>query len=176
MATIKIGNLFHNVSPKADIFITTNRVIKKDGTLTMGAGIALEAKQRYPQLPAYFAHYINTHYKDKDCYHIIPPMQVDPPPDRHVSSEWSIGAIQTKVNWKDPSPSDLILCSLRHLDTWAVQQALTKEKRRLHCPIPGIGKGGLDFWIVLDMIHTACNNDNITFWISEEYVKGQTRR
>ncbi len=35
------------------ICVTTNGVLRKNGDLVMGAGIALEAKKRYPRLPAF---------------------------------------------------------------------------------------------------------------------------
>lgn len=43
------GNIWHY--PANIIGITTNGSVKKDGTLVMGRGIALEAKQRWPEIP-----------------------------------------------------------------------------------------------------------------------------
>ena len=44
------GNLW--TYPNADVrVITTNGTVKKDGTCVMGRGCALEAKQRYPEMP-----------------------------------------------------------------------------------------------------------------------------
>ena len=47
------GNLwdFQDDDPESWVAITTNGHIRKDGTLTMGAGCALEAQKRFPQLP-----------------------------------------------------------------------------------------------------------------------------
>ena len=45
-------SVFH----ETDVFmITTNPIIRKDGAVVMGRGIAYEAKTRYPELPYEFA-------------------------------------------------------------------------------------------------------------------------
>lgn len=44
---------------KTDLFlITTNPIIRKDGAVVMGRGIAKEAKERFPKLPFDFANRI----------------------------------------------------------------------------------------------------------------------
>ena len=54
------GNLwnFHSLGP---VCITTNGIIKKDNTLVMGAGIALQAKQRFPGVSEILAYMVKSH-------------------------------------------------------------------------------------------------------------------
>ena len=44
------GNVFEHLDLDY-ICITTNSILNKNGELVMGAGVALEAKQRFPELP-----------------------------------------------------------------------------------------------------------------------------
>jgi hypothetical protein len=45
------GNLWDALTPSDWCVITTNCTLKRDGSLVMGRGIALEAKQKWPWLP-----------------------------------------------------------------------------------------------------------------------------
>lgn len=44
------GNVFEQLDLDY-VCITTNSILNKNGELVMGAGVALEAKQRFPELP-----------------------------------------------------------------------------------------------------------------------------
>src|SRR6476619_1193586 len=49
------GNMW-DVFGKTDLFlITTNPIVRKDGAIVMGRGIAKQARERFPPLPHLFA-------------------------------------------------------------------------------------------------------------------------
>lgn len=45
------GDIWEAKGPADYVCVTTNGTVRKDGSLVMGGGIALEAAQRYPWLP-----------------------------------------------------------------------------------------------------------------------------
>jgi len=45
------GNIWDHIDEYDAIVITTNGFVKNNGEAVMGRGIALEAKERYPELP-----------------------------------------------------------------------------------------------------------------------------
>lgn len=170
MVTFRIGDMFRDCfESKVDFFVTTNRVIKRNGELVMGAGVAKQARDLWPHLPSDFGKAITIFHKDKATYFLLPPVKVVPLPKEAKVTDWQVGAIQTKINWRDPSPLQLVQASIRHLESYGVQQYTKSGTRILHCVLPGIGKGGLDFWTVLNF----CKDIplNVTFWIHPSFVE-----
>lgn len=160
MAIYKFGNIFnekrrYNNSGNVAIFITTNNVITNGGKLVMGAGIALEAKTRWPSLPKLFADHIKEFHSGKKFYGVIPPFEVV---DRHGEISY-IGALQTKTDWKKKSSLKLVRKSLRELDSWAISH---RGKYIVNCAMPGVTNGQLDFWKIIAACNICC--DDITFW------------
>ena len=105
------------------IVVTTNNVITTKG-LVMGAGIALQFKEKYPDLPIIFGQTIkNEEYNiaitNKNGKYII--------------------AVQTKFHFKDASPMELVVNSCRKLyslcDTLNLQKIVMVK--------PGCGNGNL---------------------------------
>jgi len=117
------GNIwyFHQYGP---VCITTNSVIKKDGGLVMGAGIALQAKKRFPELPGKLADIVREH-GNVPVY-----MPVE-----------NLFSFPTKNNWRDPSDIDLIRRSCLDLVTITNQMGF----KQVFLPKPGCGKGQLDW-------------------------------
>lgn len=104
--------------------ITTNGIVKKNGELVMGAGIALEAAKRFPELPARLG-------KNVSIFGNIP----------YIFHEWKIISFPTKNHWKDPSSLELIEKSAKEILTFAnilgiISISLTR---------PGCGLGKLDW-------------------------------
>lgn len=55
-----IGNLWDQVDADC-ICITTNGTVRRDGALVMGAGCALEAKKKWPELAHEFGRQVTSH-------------------------------------------------------------------------------------------------------------------
>ena len=124
------GNLW-DAKPEFIKCITTNGVVKKNGELVMGAGVALQAKERYPQLPSLLGSYVkrsgNMVYYFKDL---------------------NIASFPTKNNWKDKSDIQLIIKSCIQLNM--LLESLNEDNfNHFSCYAvlsrPGCGKGGLDW-------------------------------
>jgi hypothetical protein len=116
------GNLW-DARPEFIKCITTNGVVKKNGELVMGAGVALQAKERYPQLPSLLGSYVKT------SGNIV-----------YYFEKLNIASFPTKNDWKDKSDIRLIVGScvqlsamLKNFDKYAV------------LPRPGCSNGGLDW-------------------------------
>jgi hypothetical protein len=109
---------------------TTNRIIKSNGELVMGAGIAKLFKEKYPSLPREWGQRIKTgdHMqgvmltrKDKDDLYLV--------------------AFPTKHDWKKPSRMEIIEFSAKAL-RW---QARLLNWKKVLLPRPGCSNGGLDW-------------------------------
>jgi hypothetical protein len=133
------GNLwnFHSSGP---VCITTNGVIKKDGYLVMGAGIALQAKQRFPQLPSKIADAVSQH--GNQTFYL---------PDENIFS------FPTKHDWRDKSDIDLITRS-----AWQLVAITDKMGfAQVYLPKPGCANGGLD-WYEVEHVISEILNDRFT--------------
>jgi len=119
-------------NPETDaICITTNGIVKKNGDLVMGKGIALEAKLKFPALPQIFGnkikllghklHYTSTLYNNLKPLFLI--------------------AFPTKFHYKDPSDINLIKKSCQEL----IEFCDTMKLKKIYLPRPGCGNGGLDW-------------------------------
>ena len=108
------------------ICIPTNGVVKKNGFATMGAGLALQAALKYPELPKWLGNRLSDIgnnvrvYPTKECRLIMVP---------------------TKNHWKDKSDITLIENSLEELveivDFQCIKSVLITKL--------GCGCGGLDW-------------------------------
>ena len=108
--------------------ITTNGIIKKDGSAVMGRGIALQAKQRYPGIEKVLAEKIRS--RGNVVSSLI-----------KKDGHWLI-SFPTKHNWKDKSNIDLIKSSAEQLKQHFNNQ---KEKPIVLIPRPGCFNGRLEW-------------------------------
>lgn len=137
---------------EADLFLITANSTIVDGKLVMGAGIALQARERFPGIDARLGLEILSWPGHLGVYGLL------------ISFDWShldtrarLGLFQTKTNWRDPSPLSLVRRSVEEL---AIQAARWDEKR-FHLNFPGIGCGGLDPAQVTPLIKTLPDNVNV---------------
>lgn len=106
--------------------VTTNGVITPRG-LVMGAGVALQAKQRFPGLPVKLARLVLQHGNRVFVCHA----------ERVIS-------FPTKRHWREPSCLDLIRQSAEQL----VQVVDRFAIATVALPPPGCGNGGLNWPVV----------------------------
>jgi len=135
------GNLwdFHQYGP---VCITTNGIVKNNGELVMGAGIALQAKQRFPKLPRKLAQAVNTY--GNHAFYL---------PDENLFS------FPTKHNWRDPSDIDLIAKSALQLVQLTNTTCLNLT--RVFLPKPGCANGQLS-WSKVSTVISGVLDDRFT--------------
>ena len=153
MPNFKIGNMW-DAWDKADLFlITTNAIIKADGELVMGRGMALEARNRDLQIAIYFGRALADFYSlDHTDYGLIVP---DMWPYRKE------GMFQTKNHYGVKASIEIIQMSTNMLIAWCK----THADRQVHLNYPGIGHGGLSKKIVEPIITELPNT--VTIWSKE---------
>lgn len=122
---------------------TANNVLNQQGCLIMGAGNAKAARNAYPELPRL----LGAKIKEGQDFHLI---------WQEIGSNQFIGALQTKRQWRDSSPQDLLEKSLEKFK----QVALNRLAVEFHCPLPGVGMGNLKKEEVLTLVEDFSNNVN----------------
>lgn len=137
---LRTGDMW-NEYPGADLFLVTTNSLVVDGRLVMGAGMALEAKNRYKGLNLALGERI----EHLGVYGLL------------VSENWptaKLGAFQTKINPADPSPPWLI-----HYSALMLDQLIRKNKvLMVYLNFPGIGHGGLTKEQVLPLVSFLPDN------------------
>lgn len=133
------GNLwnFHSLGP---VCITTNGIIKKDGELVMGAGIALQAKNRFPELPRKLAELVGK-YGNRVFY----------------LSTVRVFSFPTKDHWRDKSELGLIEQSSKQL----VEICDRTGINQVYLPKPGCANGGLS-WDDVNQLISQILDDRFT--------------
>ena len=133
------GNVF-NHDGLDFVCVTTNSILNKKGELVMGAGIALEAKNRYPKLPSVFGDKVDRLDAVGGDYYIL----------QHKN----IIAFQTKRHYRENSPVDLVRKSINRLKFLAT----FFDDKVFGLPFPAINNGGLKKEDVLPMLLVLPDN------------------
>ena len=135
------GNLWDFRSAMTPVCVTTNGMTKNNGELVMGKGIALQAKQRFPDLAGSLGQAVRM-YGNLVFYF----------PSCHVIS------FPTKHDWRNPSDIQLIRTSAAQL----VELINIYSFERVYLTQPGCGNGGLG-WNLVSAVLTPILDDR--FWI-----------
>ncbi len=108
------------------IVITTNGTIKANGELVMGKGIALQARQRYPDIPKTLGSYIKEY-------------------GTRVALDGQHGLIffPTKYDWR--KASDLKLIEVSACELTEQLELVKGYPTPIYMPRPGCGNGGLNW-------------------------------
>lgn len=128
-----IGDFWGEATKGYDAIVcTTNNTIKNNNELVMGAGIAKQFAERYPNLPKRLGR------KTK----------INPDYNLHLEiyNNTRIFALRTKHNWRDKSDIKLIIVGLAKLHHIA-----TLYEWRILMTRPGCGNGGLN-WLDIKQI------------------------
>ncbi len=136
----EIGNMWDIYGDHECFLITTNSYIRQDGALVMGRGIALQAKNRWSQLP----------YDLGEC---IEHLEV-------YGLLWcsGIGAFQVKKHYMRDAQTDII----RHSTSMLKLHAHNHPNVRYDLNFPGIGHGRLEHDEVHEIISIL--PDNVHIW------------
>jgi O-acetyl-ADP-ribose deacetylase (regulator of RNase III) len=115
--------------------IPTNGMIKSNGELVMGAGVALQAKVRYPKLAKVIGEFVS------QCGNIVGWIQ-----------EYRIVSFPTKNNWAEKSSLELIDQSARQM------MDKLPDMDIVAMPRVGCGYGQLDWNDVLPVLMRYCDD------------------
>jgi hypothetical protein len=135
--------------------ITTNGIVKPDGELVMGAGVALQAAKRYPTLPKTLGGLV---FKGGNRVFFVKSI--------------GIFSFPTKDNWRDNSHIGMIKRSARQLVALCDELEI-KEKESVVLPPPGCGLGGLDIDDVAYEINKILD-DRFTLAVPKHFVEVAT--
>lgn len=133
MIELKANILSVEILKKADaICFTSNGMIKANGELVMGAGIAKAFRDRWPTLSEYFGKFV------KNGGNTVHRLNVyDSLTDRYMD----IASFPTKHHWRNPSDLALIKRSAEAL----LKMADDNKWKSIYLPRPGVGLGGLNW-------------------------------
>lgn len=137
-------NIWDDVDELDYIGVTTNSTLKKTGDLVMGAGIAKEAKKRYPECPKFFGEIVKKRNAENGFYGMI------------IYNK--IFALQTKVHWRDKSPIEVVEKSLAMLSV----AAGAAPHMKIGIPFPAINNGGRSVEDIMPLLQKL--PDNITVY------------
>ena len=118
------GNIFQYIGKADAVCVTTNGVLKKDGSLVMGKGIALAFAKKYPRLPSILGGHVNR-FGNRAF--------------RVKEDNIDIVSFPTKNNWRDTSDISLIKKSAKEI----VEMADKFNWNKIILPRPGCSNGQL---------------------------------
>ena len=123
--------------------ITTNSILNWKGELVMGAGVALEAKKRFPDLPRIFGQFISKNKLEGGFYGII--------------ESGRYFAFQTKRNWRDKSD----ITDVRN-SVWKLKAIAERYPAYTYAlPFPAINNGGLKREDILPLLEVLPDNVHV---------------
>jgi hypothetical protein len=136
-----------DVFGKTDLFlITTNPIRKKDGAVVMGRGIALQMKERFPDLPYAFGKrlsLLDELFGQHKCF-------VD---SIGNYENQLVGFFMVKNHWRDAADPRVIEESVWELQQWIGDEVF----HRVDLNFPGIGNGKLKREDVLPLLEPLPN-------------------
>lgn len=136
-----------DVFGKTDLFlITTNPIVRKDGALVMGRGIAKQFAERFPSGPYELANIVRA-FPQQHCGNLY----YEP-----VFGRQTIGYFMVKTHWKEPASIPVIMRSVAEL----IYKAPLYN--RIDLNFPGIGNGKLKREDVLPLLEVL--PDNVHIW------------
>ena len=149
MPQFQTGDMW-TVYPTADLFlITTNSMLRRDGALVMGRGIARQARERFPGLDKVLGQHILNLCGNQGKYNLL------------ISPRWpaaKLGAFQVKQHYRQPASLELIQRSAAALCAWCVEH----PEAVIALNFPGIGNGRLPRTAVLPILQQL--PDTVTIW------------
>ena len=128
--TYERGDIWSRWNHTHLLLVTTNSDVKKDGSLVMGAGIARQARDRFPGIERAFGARVQGY--GPSPYGLL------------VSERWPVarlGAFQSKISWRDPASETVIALGVEKLIAWCRKN----YGCRVDLAAPGIGLGNLSF-------------------------------
>jgi hypothetical protein len=147
------GDIFNEAIPRDAICVTTNGVLDRHGCLVMGAGIALEAKMKFPSLPEIWGKEV----KKRGMGPVFAVSELE-------NVNYSIISFPTKYDWRTPSSIDLIMGSCRILKRVSDERGWD----RILVPRPGCQNGKLEWSFVRSKISKILDDDRFVIVFKEK--------
>ena len=122
------GNLWHHLGEYDAFCITTNGMVKRNGEVVMGAGIAKQAKERFKDLPRVLGAFIRLRGNEPHLIDMQEWFKQDVP---------LLISFPVKHHWKDKADLELIEISANLLKDMIDRQDFEK----VALPAPGVGNG-----------------------------------
>jgi hypothetical protein len=120
-----------------------NGVVRRDGSLVMGAGSAKALAQAYPQAPRVLGEMARREGRlEEGGWYLYGLLAV------RVGPGLAIGVFQTKGDWREPASLSLVAHSARKLAEWLKENPGWEA----HMAFPGVGLGGLEERGVLEAL------------------------
>lgn len=140
MVNFRTGNLYseENYDKYDFIGFTANSVVNSKGCLVMGAGNAKVVRDSFEGIDKR----LGTSIENLSEYFI------------KKDRETKIFALQTKIDWKDKSPMQLVNKSVKCLKSLALQ----KPDKNFAIPYPAINRGGLSKDAIEPLLKELPNN------------------
>lgn len=132
------GNLFLLPEGPQAAVVTTNGVIRKDGSAVMGAGIAKYARDNFSGIATMLGAMLKSH--GNHAYFMGGWADTNRTA-KGLPATVFVVTMPTKHDWRDPSDLDLIRRSARELCGIADRNNLNK----IYMPMPGCANGMLDY-------------------------------
>ncbi len=153
MTIFKTGNMWNRFGEVELFCITTNGTFKADGSLVMGAGIALQATKRFPpgRLEEIAGERFKAYYQNS---YELPLMYVSDTQE----IDQTMGLFHVKYHWNEPASIELIKYSTVRLFRYIANY----PKMTVCLNFPGIGYGKLKRDKVLPIIELL--PDNVEVW------------
>lgn len=122
-------------SPNSAVCITTNGVVKSNGENVMGAGVAKQAKELWPELPSIMGRYLKQYGNRAFVLGKVNPYGVP----------YTLLSLPTKHDWKQDSDITLIYKSCEELMLIADKFCL----ETIYLTPPGCGNGNLNYEVTV---------------------------
>lgn len=141
------GNMINVVGqPNSLAIITTNAIVKNNGALVMGAGIAKTVRDSYPGIDRQFGSWIKHNMDSDKVYGFL------------FNPDEDIAIFQVKKHYADNADLGLI----EHSTNMLKAVALEYPDSTFHLNYPGIGNGKLSIGDVQPIIERL--PDNVVVW------------
>ena len=129
------GDIFDYIGVADCICVTTNGVVKRNGELVMGAGVAKAFADKFTNISFVLGYKVKkygNHVFQAGYYH----------------NKTAVLSFPTKHHYSAKADLDLIIQSANRLVKWANQN----NAKSIIIPSPGTGLGGLDKTVVYDAL------------------------
>jgi hypothetical protein len=143
------------------LLVPINRIIKADGDLVMGAGLAKVVADNWPNVPRSFALQLRAYPRQMPFCNV--------PFDRHGTRSVQLVGFPTKKHWSDDSSLTLIASGLHRLRTLMLGD---DDVQTVLMPHLGCGHGGLSWYAdvlpVVESLPRRCRRRIVICDLNEE--------
>jgi hypothetical protein len=145
------------------VLVTTNAMVRANGSLVMGRGAAKELVDRFPRIDRDFGSILRMSSLVGKTYGVMILGKNFPLKDLDSIFHCKFGVFQVKYHWKDKASLNLIHNSVERL--CELIDGNSAQSYRISLNFPGIGNGRLTREQVMPYIEKL--PDNVTVWEKE---------